>query len=330
MTPEQLQTAMEAAIHAPSLHNSQPWHFSLDGEGALLVHADRRRQLTAQDADGRELAISCGAAAAHARTALRGEGHAVRLTIRPDPYDLDLLARIQVIGIAWPSHEEQRRADALALRRTDRTPFADAPLPDSLVEEMCAAAEVDGAWVRVLDRDDEVELAVLLSAADALQRLDLAVQEDLRRWTREGIGRPDGVPSDQHHRPGSPVVLRDFGPHLPHADAASGAVPGAVTDPPHAEHPVLLVVGTDGDTAADWVRAGVALSDLWLAATARGVVASPLSQVIEVPATRARLGAALRVLGRPQVVLRAGWPQGLGSPPTGRRAAQLVEPPSAG
>lgn len=321
MTPDQLQTAMEAASRAPSLHNTQPWHFSLDGEGALLVHADRRRQLTGQDADGRELAISCGAATAHARTALRGEGHAVRLTVRPDPYDLDLLARIQVVGTSWPSQEEQRRAAALPLRRTDRTPFADEPLPKTLVAELCAAAEQDGAWVRVLDPDDEVELAVLLSAADAVQRLDLQIQEDLRRWTREGIGMPDGVPADQHDRVGSPVVLRDFGPHLPHQAQAD--------DPPHAEHPVLLVIGTDGDTAADWVRAGLALSDLWLAATARGVVASPLSQVIEVPATRARLGGALHVLGRPQVVLRAGWPQGIGSPPTGRRRPHLVEPPAS-
>lgn len=321
MTPDQLQTAMEGASRAPSLHNTQPWHFSLDGEGALLVHADRRRQLSGQDMDGRELAISCGAAAAHARTALRGEGHAVRLTVRPDPYDPDLLARIQVTGAAWPSKEEQRRADALPLRRTDRTPFADEPLPQTLVAEMCAAAEQDGAWVRVLDRDDEVELAVLLSAADAVQRLDPVVQEDLRRWTRDGIGMPDGVPADQHDRVGSPVVLRDFGPHLPHPDPDPH-------EPPHAEHPVLLVIGTDGDTPADWVRAGVALSDLWLAATARGVVASPLSQVIEVPVTRARLGAALHVLGRPQVVLRAGWPQGIGSPPTGRRRVQVAEPPS--
>lgn len=320
MTPDQLQTAMEAASRAPSLHNTQPWHFSLDGDGALLVHADRRRQLTAQDADGRELAISCGAAAAHARTALRGEGHGVRLTIRPDPYDLDLLARIQVTGASWPSQEEQRRADALRLRRTDRTAFADAPLPQTLVEEICTAAQQDGAWVRVLDGDDAVELAVLLSAADAAQRLDASVQDDLRRWTRDAPLSTDGVPSDQHDRLGSPVVLRDFGPDR--------VPPQPVEDPPHAEHPVLLVIGTDGDTAADWVRAGVAMSDLWLAATARGIVASPLSQVIEVPATRARLGGALHVLGRPQVVLRAGWPQGLGSPATGRRPAHLAEPPS--
>jgi nitroreductase len=321
MTPDQLQTAMEAASRAPSLHNTQPWHFSLDGDGALLVHADRRRQLAAQDADGRELAISCGAAAAHARTALRGEGHGVRLTIRPDPYDLDLLARIQVTGASWPSPEEQRRADALLLRRTDRTAFADDPLPQTLVEQICTAAEQDGAWVRVLDGDDAVELAVLLSAADAAQRLDASVQEDLRRWTRDGPLSTDGVPSDQHDRLGSPVVLRDFGPHRETLQP--------VEDPPHAERPVLLVIGTDGDTAADWVRAGVAMSDLWLAATARGIVASPLSQVIEVPATRARLGNALHVLGRPQVVLRAGWPQGLGSPATGRLRPHLVDRPSA-
>ena len=42
----------------------------------------------------------------------------------------------------------------------------------------------------------------------------------------------------------------------------------------------------------------------------------PLTQVLEVPALRSRLTTAIGALGRPQMVLRVGWPVGPGSPPT--------------
>lgn len=316
MNPSQLRIAIAAAVRAPSVHNSQPWHFSLDASSALLVHADRRRQLAGQDPEGRELAISCGAAAGHARTALRAAGHAGRVSVRPDPYDADLLARVEVTGPCVPTEEERRRGAAVPLRRTDRTRFSPEPVDEALVDEVRAAAEADGAWVRVLGPDDTVELAVLMAAADAQQREDPAVQEDLLRWTRDDPRSADGVPADQHPFDGSAVALRDFGAHREHQPPSS--------EPPPAERPVLMVIGTAGDGPVDWVRVGVALSDVLLAATARGLVASPLTQVLEVPALRARLATAIGVLGRPQMVLRMGWPQGMGSPPTGRRQVEVV------
>jgi nitroreductase len=316
MTPDQLRTAIAAAVRAPSVHNSQPWHFSLDAQGSLLVHADRRRQLVAQDPEGRELAISCGAAAAHARTALRATGVAARVVVRPDVYDADLLAKVVVTGTAVATEEDARRSAAIALRRTDRTPFSPEPVDDGLVDEVRAAAEEDGAWVKVLGADETVALAVLMTAADGMQRADEGVQADLVRFTHDTPGGPEGLVRSQHARPGSPVPLRDFGP---------GSGDRVVSlDPPVAEHPVLLVLGTAGDAPTDWVRAGVALSDLLLAATARGLVLSPMTQVLEVPVTRAELAREVGVLGRPQMVLRMGWPQGLGSPPTGRRAFRVV------
>ena len=47
-----IRAAVELGSHAPSLHNSQPWRWRLDGR-SLLLQADLRRWLPATDADGR-------------------------------------------------------------------------------------------------------------------------------------------------------------------------------------------------------------------------------------------------------------------------------------
>ena len=46
-----IRAAVELGSHAPSLHNSQPWRWRLDGR-SLLLQADLRRWLPATDADG--------------------------------------------------------------------------------------------------------------------------------------------------------------------------------------------------------------------------------------------------------------------------------------
>jgi hypothetical protein len=52
--------------------------------------------------------------------------------------------------------------------------------------------------------------------------------------------------------------------------------------------PVLAVLGTEGDSAVDWLTAGQALSRVLLRAAAEGVSSSFLNQPIEVEALRLR------------------------------------------
>src|SRR5215469_1782862 len=58
------------AVWTPSVHNTQPWWFSVDSTG-LCLYADPARQLAVADPAGREMLISCGAALFTARLALR-------------------------------------------------------------------------------------------------------------------------------------------------------------------------------------------------------------------------------------------------------------------
>ena len=69
------------------------------------------------------------------------------------------------------------------------------------------------------------------------------------------------------------------------------------------------MIVTAHDDPLDWLRAGEATSAVLLAATGLGLATTPLSQPLEVEATRHALQQdVLRVPEHPQLVVRVGWP----------------------
>jgi nitroreductase len=94
---EALTGAAAAAGYAPSILNTQPWRWRLE-PGRLELFAERARQLTVTDPQGRLLTISCGAALHHARTALAAAGWSAHVARLPDAGQPDLLATLTVTG----------------------------------------------------------------------------------------------------------------------------------------------------------------------------------------------------------------------------------------
>jgi hypothetical protein len=91
-----LSAAVDRAMLAPSLHNSQPWRFTVHADG-LDVGADRTRELTSIDPSGRALVQSVGAALFNARVTLAARGWAVVVQRCPSPDDPDLLAVLHLV-----------------------------------------------------------------------------------------------------------------------------------------------------------------------------------------------------------------------------------------
>ncbi|MDX6287112.1 MAG: hypothetical protein QOG53_2597 [Frankiales bacterium] len=322
VSQDELRTAVEAAGLAPSLHNAQPWWFHVRPDG-IEVHADRSRNLAVVDPIDRELHIGCGAAIALARVALRGMGWSVDTNVLPDDGEHDLLAVLTVTGRQPATGAEKQLVQALPIRYTDRGRYADRPLPAALIEEFRAAVESEGVWLRPLDRPgDEVVAAVLLGHADELERADLAYVAELASWSRYDSAAVDGVPrqavdSTPVEARGSTIPLRNFDVD---GSVTAGYVPSE--DPPPAEHPLFVVIGTESDGRQSWLEAGMALGQLLLRAAANGVSAAPMTQVLEIPAARLRLGHALGTVGHPQMLLRMGY--GTGRPTTHRRPVDDV------
>jgi hypothetical protein len=298
-----LVAATELARLAPSVHNTQPWRFRIDGDD-LLLGRDPARRLDVLDPTGRQQVISCGAALYLACIALRLQGFDVEVELLPDADDPDLLARLVPVPGHLVSEDDVVLAQAARRRHTQRGRFEARPVPRGVVSDIRTAAQELGAWVRVLDQaEDVVALAVLLSQADQAEREDPAYQEELARWTRRPAGASDGIPglaTPSVHGRASSLRLRDF---LNEEEAA-----GVPTDTPSvAEHPLALVIGTALDGPADWLRAGQALMALLLRGVVDGVQAQPLGQVVDNDWSRTRLGMALGVIGHPQMVLRMGF-----------------------
>jgi nitroreductase len=316
---EVLLVAAEAATLAPSVHNSQPWSFALHGDH-LDVFADRSRWLPGTDPTGRELLISCGAATCFAGLALRGMGREVQTALLPNPGNPDHLARLVLSGRRMPSAAERALIRALPIRYTDRGPYVDLPVPVALLNELGEGVAAHGAWLRpILTTEDEINTAVLLARADDIERADPDCVRELATWSRHDDDARDGIP--RAAVPSTPVAerasnyrLRDFDVDGHGSEGQDKPGPDA---PPPAEHPLVVVIGTPEDDPRAWLQAGQALGWLLLRATADGLTAAPMTQVLELPASRVQLSHALGLVGHPQMLLRMGY--GSGRPTTHRR-----------
>jgi nitroreductase len=322
-TQPDFTSAVELARLAPSVHNTQPWHFRVEGE-TLVLSRDPQRRLAAVDPTGRQQVISCGAALHLACLDLRMQGFDPLVEEPARPHRDNDLAVLRPVAGHVVSTQDVTAWRAARTRHTQRERFADRAIEPALVAELRAQAEAQGAWVVVVGDEDLPSLAVLLSHADEIERDDPAYRAELAQWTRRPAGSRDGLPAEATPDPtgrGSTVRLREF-VLADAADASQGGTAVALADPPPAEHPLTIVLGTESDGVVDWLRAGGALMALWLRATVDGVQASLLGQVVDLDWSRARLGAALGVLGHPQLVLRLGY--GHAGPDTPRRPVSEV------
>lgn len=313
-----VRAVVGAATRAPSVHNTQPWRF-VAHEGVVELWTDPSRGLPVLDPDGRARHVSCGAALLHARVAAAGVGSGARVTTLPDAGAPDHLADVELAGAHQPDEDERALAAAVEVRHTERGPFDDSPVSPQQVRALAAAVHAEGCWLRVVDSaDDAAAVAVLLARADDVQSADPAYREELRHWTGREDDSPEGipasaVPAEAPADRGSSYRLREFDPDR---DERAARWSG---EPPRPEHPLVMVLGTDHDDPAAWLAAGQALGRLLLTATVQGLVASPMTQALEVPDTRSRLASELGLVGHPQMVLRVGR-AAPGSTTTGGRA----------
>ena len=297
--------AVERASRAPSVHNTQPWRF-VAHDDVIELWTDPSRGLPVVDPDGRARHLSCGAALLLARVAAAGLGSGVRVAVLPDAAAPEHLADLQLTGAHQPDEDERALAAAVEVRHTERGAFDDSPVPPELVRPLSDAVHAEGCWLRVVDSaDDAAAVTVLLARADDVQSADPAYREELRQWTGRDEDSGDGipasaVPAESPAERGSSYRLRDFDADRDERE------PRWSGEPPRPEHPLVVVLGTEHDDPAAWLSAGQALGRLLLTATVQGLVASPMTQALEVPDTRSRLAAELGLVGHPQMGLRVG------------------------
>jgi hypothetical protein len=198
---------------------------------------------------------------------------------------------------------------AVGRRHSNREPFWPGPVPADVRMRLVDAAHSEGAWLELLIGTTALSgFAQIAQSADKVLRRDPAYQERLSMWIRtEAAG--DGVPIAAAARSGDP---QDLLPQRAYSDRPRA--PGREFEP----EPLIAILGSTGDTAADQINAGQALQRVLLTATDAGLATSMISQPIEVTGARGQLSLTLGRPGRsPQVAIRIGY--GRPGSPTPRR-----------
>ena len=294
-----LRRVVELATRAPSVHNSQPWLWRIVDESTVELYADRARQLQQADPDGRNLMISCGAVLQHAQEVAEALGLLVSVHEPEQDALRDLLA-VLAFAPGRPAGDAADRLRTLEQRCTDRRRFTSWPVPDARLTELADAAQ--GWEVQAVPLNDvtaRFRAELLIERALTVQAGDRRYAEEQASWVENG--RQDGMPLASASPPSSgrrlerPSRFRAW----PRRDEHERVVES--TDG-------LMALCTADDDRSSWLRAGQALSALWLHATRIGLSIVPLSQVVEVAQTRDALrDEVFAGLTRPQLLLRVGW-----------------------
>jgi nitroreductase len=326
--PAGLVEAVERALRAPSVHNTQPWLWRI-GSGVVELHADWTRHLPATDPDRRDVLLSCGAALHHLQVALAARGIAVHVNRLPDPENSAHLATVVVRPGAGDARDAAL-SPGIERRRTDRRRMSHRVVPSSHLKTVAEQASRAGAiLLPVTGQALRQRLTTALAQAAHTQAQTPGYAAELQLWTRRHAGGRDGIPLG--NLPSPPVGLIEPSPlrHFPPGRLSQPSqLPGHGSADDAAE---FLVLATHRDEPLDRLRAGEALSAVLLAATELGLATTPLSQALEVEATRKALQhQVLHVPEHPQLLIRIGWPATAAAelPPTPRRDLRSVLLPS--
>ena len=315
-----LRRAASRAHLAPSIHNSQPWRMRMAGD-ALEFELDPDRLVPAIDPAGRQSWISCGCALFNARASLAGEDLGYRILRFPHGEESLVFARVELTGgldVDEPEHaarETLRELDAaILLRRTNRTRFTDDEVGPGFLARLAAAALVEGGILTAVRREEHRDaVARLTRRADGKQFADPRFRAELRDWSTDDPYRRDGVQNTAvPHVDGSSedeIPLRDFDSH------GHGRLPA---DTGSNRRQTMMILGTEGDSRSDWLRAGEALEHVFLEIARFGYATSPVMQALELPETRSEFRRELGLTYYPQFLFRLGKAMS-GTAPTRRR-----------
>ncbi|KJY26992.1 aromatic ring-opening dioxygenase LigA [Streptomyces sp. NRRL S-495] len=301
-----LESLVAAAVAAPSIHNSQPWRFRLRPESSVLeVRAARERALPETDPAGRALHISVGAAVLNLRVAARHLGWAPEVRLLPDPSDPDLLAGVRLdtpAAVRLPGGEALY--EAIWHRHSIRTPFTGEPVPPAVLDELVVAARAEDALLELPGREETNRILQLTSEAERRNTTERGQRAESRNWVHGGDLLPYGIPTRA-------LGPQDRDARLPMRDFTALRPVGHGVSATFEAEPRIAVLVTGRDERADWLRAGLALEHVLLAATVHGVRASLLHQAMEWPYLRWATREPHHGPGHVQMLIRLGYgPEG--------------------
>jgi hypothetical protein len=294
---EVIENAVQLACRAPSLHNSQPWHWVAE-DGTVQLYLDKDRVLYSTDHSGREALISCGAALDHFRVAMAAAGFTANVDRFPNPNNPLHLASIDFSPMELVTDGHRRRADAVLLRRTDRLPFAEPPDWDFVESQLRSAVVANAVRLDTIADELRPELAEASQLTESLRLYDSSYHAELSWWTgpfetREGIPHSSLVSAPESDRV-------DIGRNFPVTRNTDRRLEFG-----H-DHSKILVLSTYDNERDSVLRCGEMLSAVLLDAAMAGLATCTLTHITELRASRNIVASLIEQTTTPQVLIRVG------------------------
>jgi molybdopterin/thiamine biosynthesis adenylyltransferase len=281
-----------AAIRAPSGGNVQPWRVVAAPTAITISIAPEHT--SAMDVGFRASAVAVGAAVLNARIAASTHQVLGPVTFTDDDEGVPLRADLR---LAHGSDSQLAElVDVMIARETNRNHGTPEPIGEDTVELLHAAAQRQGARLRLLtDRDDIDTAATLLAASDRIRYLTPQLHKEMvaeLRWpgdadTDTGIDvRSLELDEGQHALLG---ILRraDVMAHL--AQWGAGTALGEDTRDRILASSAVAVISVAGSALADYARGGSAVEAVWITAQLQGLSVQPVSPVFLYAQNRAEL-----------------------------------------
>lgn len=298
-----LRRAAIRASLAPSILNTQPWHFELR-PNRLDILAEPDRQLHVMDPERRQLTMSIGCALFNARVALCHDNLRANVERLPDALGSRRYVTIEVAPGEDACPGIGHLDPAIDVRESVKGEFVAGPAASAaLIRRLQAAAEAEGATLVSITRAPDRKVLIRLNErTDAIHRSKEALLNEMLMW-----GSSTGSRRDR--------IIRGFA-----GEIGPGWAPIPVPDEHTAQQRVLLLC-IDGDDPESWLRAGEALERVLLEAAAAGFTAAMRAQMLEVEEARYVAREELRLPGIPQMMLRFGKSE----PQPRKRRRRLVD-----
>jgi hypothetical protein len=297
LSAEQIDILLSAAIAAPSMHNTQPWRFGVNGH-IIDVFLDVSRALPREDPTGRGMRIAAGAAIFNLRCAAASMSYDSWLGLAPYPGEPDLVARIVVEPTGVPDKELRDLYTQIPRRHTSRKPVSAMYLAQDTRIDLIRAALAENAELTWLPEPQILRVLDLVLDADLREVRDWHRSAERAQWVG-GRRTSDGIPTEAlgPRSAAYPAAVRDM---------ATRPLDRSRAQATFEEHPALAVLSTDRDEPADQLTAGVALERVLLTATREGVAASFLNQPLEYDDLRPLVQRTTGKPGFAHMVIRFG------------------------
>ena len=260
---------------APSSHNRQPWKFVI-GESEIDLFADVDKWLRVADRDRREMFISLGCAIESIRIAADYAGYGTAVRHFPVMNNESLVARITV------NRDGPKRDEAaghllryMTLRHTSHRMFD----PSRPVSEVDRKSLYNAFQIGEVSLNLTSEPAVLAGLAQLETQADAQLfsnpdyRQEISSWLSRDLF-------------GASWLLSKLGQlaieHLPIAKRVGQADAARLSS-----SPLVGILSTKGDRRVDELQTGEAYLRVALVAERYDLRVQPVSQVVEVPETRA-------------------------------------------